>query len=90
MGFGFRRRRGLFGGLLAVNLSRHGIGASLGVPGARAGVDGSGRTYARLGIPGTGMFYRARLAHEHARDRAHRHFFAWCAAAAFIVWLLTR
>ena len=88
MGFGFRRRRGLLGGLLALNLSRHGLGASGGVPGARRGLDGTGRTYARFGIPGTGAFYRARFHHEQARDHAHRHFFAGCMVALVMLWAL--
>lgn len=80
----------MLGGLLALNVSKHGLGASVGVPGARLGLDSTGRTYARLGIPGTGAFYRAQFHHGHARDAAHRHYFAWCAVAAVVVWVLTR
>jgi hypothetical protein len=33
MGWGFRKRAGLFGGLVRVSLSKHVVRASLGVPG---------------------------------------------------------
>jgi Protein of unknown function (DUF4236) len=65
MGFGFRRRSGLFGGLVHLNASKHGLGLSLGVPGARVGVNALGKEYFRAGIPGTGLFYNASLSHHH-------------------------
>lgn len=49
----FRKRLTL--GPVNVNLSGKGIGASIGVPGARVGVDARGRKYVATGIPGTGL-----------------------------------
>jgi uncharacterized protein DUF4236/permease family protein len=57
-------------GLLALNFSKR----ALGVPGARVGIDGTGRSYARFGLPGTALFYRAQLHHERARAEAHHGF----------------
>jgi hypothetical protein len=45
-------------GPINVNLSGKGIGASVGIPGARIGVDAQGRKYSSLGIPGTGLSQR--------------------------------
>jgi uncharacterized protein DUF4236 len=90
MGFGFRKRRGLLGGLLAINLSKSGLGASLGVPGARLGIDSTGHSYFRGALPGTGLFYRARLPHDHARDHLGRYCFAWVVIIGFACWLFLR
>ena len=35
MAFYLRKSKGFFGGLLNLNFSKHGVGLSLGVPGAR-------------------------------------------------------
>jgi Protein of unknown function (DUF4236) len=45
-------------GPVNVNLSGKGIGASVGIPGARIGVDTEDRKYSSLGIPGTGLSQR--------------------------------
>ena len=58
MGIYFRKRRSLLGNLLNVNLSRSGIGLSVGVRGFRLGVSSSGRRYVSAGLPGTGIYYR--------------------------------
>lgn len=60
MGFGFRKRVGLLGGLVRLNLSRGGVSVSAGPKGASVNVDLSGRRKhprATLSIPGTGMSY---------------------------------
>jgi hypothetical protein len=56
MGFYFRRSLNL--GPLRVNLSRGGVGVSIGGRGFRAGRSGSGRKYTNVSIPGTGVGYR--------------------------------
>jgi hypothetical protein len=66
MGWGFRKRAGLFGGLLRLNVSKHGLGASVGVPGLRVGVDSQQHGYVRGGVPGTGLFFTERMP-GHAR-----------------------
>jgi hypothetical protein len=56
MGWKFRKSIKL--GLFRVNLSRSGIGYSVGVRGMRYGKDAKGRKYRALSIPGTGIFRR--------------------------------
>jgi len=58
MGIYFRKRRSLFGNLLSVNLSKSGVGLSVGVRGFRLGVSSSGRRYVTAGLPGSGIYYR--------------------------------
>jgi hypothetical protein len=57
MGWSFRRRISL--GPLKVNLSKSGVGYSVGVPGARMGRDAKGREYSQVSIPGTGIYNRS-------------------------------
>ena len=58
MGLRFQRRiRIASGGRL--NLSKSGIGASVGRTGLRLGLDARGRRYFSVGLPGTGLSYRA-------------------------------
>lgn len=54
MGWRFRRSVGF--GPVRVNLSRSGVGYSVGVPGLRVGVRGSGRRYRTVSVPGTGLY----------------------------------
>lgn len=56
MGFYFRRSVNL--GPFRVNLSRGGVGWSVGGRGFRTGRSGRGRKYTTVSIPGTGMGYR--------------------------------
>ena len=56
MGFYFRRSASF--GPFRVNLSKSGVGYSIGGRGFRTGVSGSGRRYTSCGIPGTGFGYR--------------------------------
>jgi hypothetical protein len=56
MGWNFRKA--LRFGPFRVNLSRSGVGYSLGIPGLRIGKDAKGRKYTSLGIPGTGIYRR--------------------------------
>lgn len=57
MGFYFRRSLNL--GPFRVNLSRGGLGWSVGGRGFRTGQSGRGRRYTTVSIPGTGVGYRA-------------------------------
>jgi hypothetical protein len=53
----FRRSIRLPGGL-RINLSRRGVGYSVGVPGARFGKDATGRQYQAYSVPGAGLYSR--------------------------------
>lgn len=64
---GFRFRKGLGFGPLRINLSKRGIGTSIGVPGARITKSSSGRKYVTLGIPGTGLSWTKTLGSRRAR-----------------------
>ncbi|MDI9404127.1 MAG: DUF4236 domain-containing protein [Limnohabitans sp.] len=56
MGFYFRRSVNL--GPFRVNLSRGGVGWSVGGRGLRTGRSAQGRRYTTISIPGTGVGYR--------------------------------
>jgi Protein of unknown function (DUF4236) len=55
MGWQFRKSVNL--GPFRVNLSKSGIGYSVGGAGFRTGVSAGGRKYSSIGIPGTGLRY---------------------------------
>lgn len=55
---GWNWRRSLRFGPLKVNLSKSGVGYSVGLPGVRLGTDAKGRKYQSLNIPGTGIYRR--------------------------------
>lgn len=55
---GFYFRKSVRAGPFRINLSRSGIGYSVGGRGFRTGVTPRGRRYTSIGIPGTGMGYR--------------------------------
>jgi hypothetical protein len=65
MGWSFRRSIRL--GLLRLNLSKSGIGYSVGVRGIRYGKDAKGKTYRTLNLPGTGIYRRDYFAATPAR-----------------------
>lgn len=56
MGFYYRKSIGL--GPFRVNLSKSGVGYSVGGPGFRTGVSSRGKRYTTFGLPGTGVGYR--------------------------------
>jgi len=58
MGFRFQRRIRIAPGV-RLNLSKSGIGASVGRTGLRAGMDAKRRKYFSVGLPGTGLSYRS-------------------------------
>lgn len=45
-------------GPININLSRSGVGGSIGTKGARVGKDAKGRTYTHLSVPKTGVYKR--------------------------------
>jgi uncharacterized protein DUF4236 len=57
MGFRFQRRIRIAPGV-RLNLSKSGVGGSVGRTGLRLGVDAKRRKYFSVGLPGTGMSYR--------------------------------
>ena len=54
MGLRFQRRIKVFPGV-RINLSKSGVGFSVGGRGAHIGIDSRGRRYASVGLPGTGV-----------------------------------
>lgn len=57
MGFRFQRRIKFLLGL-AINLSKSGVGFSVGGRGFHAGIDSKGRRYTSASLPGTGISWR--------------------------------
>ncbi len=55
---GFRIRKSINVGPFRINLSKTGIGYSVGGPGFRTGVGADGRKRTTLSIPGTGLSYQ--------------------------------
>lgn len=53
----FQRRIRILPGL-HINLSRSGVGLSVGTRGAHIGIDSRGRRYTSVGLPGTGVSWR--------------------------------
>ncbi len=51
----FRKGKSLFGGLVKINLSKKGLGWSVGVPGARISRGADRKVRRTLSIPGTGL-----------------------------------
>ena len=54
---GWHVRRILRTGPVRWNLSRSGVGWSIGVPGLRYGVSALGHRYISIGLPGTGVYW---------------------------------
>jgi len=54
---GFYVRKSINFGPLRVNLSKSGVGYSVGGRGFRTGVRADGRRYTRVSVPGTGVGY---------------------------------
>ena len=60
MGFRFQRRIRIAPGV-QLNLSKSGIGGSVGRTGLRLGLDAKRKKYFSVGLPGTGLSYRTFL-----------------------------
>lgn len=56
MGFYFRKSINL--GPFRINLSKEGIGYSVGAAGFRSGTSATGRKYSTFSLPGTGVGYK--------------------------------
>lgn len=56
MGFQYRKSIGL--GPFRVNVSKSGVGYSVGGRGFRTGVNSRGKRYTTFSLPGTGLSYR--------------------------------
>lgn len=50
-------RKSLKFGPAKMNISRSGLGTSIGIPGFRIGVSPDGRRYISIGLPGTGLYW---------------------------------
>jgi hypothetical protein len=51
-------RKSLRFGPFKINLSKSGVGYSLGLPGYRLGTDAKGKKYQQVSVPGTGIYRR--------------------------------
>ena len=54
---GWRFRRSFKAGPFRINISKSGVGSSVGGRGFRTGISANGRRYSRFTIPGTGISY---------------------------------
>jgi hypothetical protein len=68
-------------GPLRVNLSKKGVGYSIGVRGFRVGRDAKGQTYSQTSIPGTGIYNRTNSGGSTSRKN-------WSIAALIAVFLV--
>jgi hypothetical protein len=88
MGWGFRRRAGLFGGLLRLNFSKHGLGASAGVPGLRVGINSLHGGYIRGGVPGTGPSFSEHVPSHLPQKKAPRRHVSFLAILACVLFIV--
>jgi len=65
----WRFRRVISGGLFRLNLSRRGIGWSVGIPGMRYGRSATGAPYVSLGFPGLGLYWFKYLRDRRSSER---------------------
>lgn len=77
MGWSFRRSIGF--GPVRVNLSKSGVGYSVGGKGFRTGVRSNGRRYTYTSIPGTGIYHTSSSAPSQGSG---------CAAPAVVIAVL--
>ncbi len=71
MGFRFSKRIRLHK-LVNLNVSKGGVGMSVGVPGARFSVNSKGRSQASVGIPGTGLSYVKAFGTKSSKSKAKK------------------
>ena len=67
---GLRFRKSINIGPLRINLSKSGIGFSVGVKGFRVGRSAKGKTTATVSLPGTGLSYVQDLDPKKLKDSA--------------------
>jgi hypothetical protein len=82
-----------------MNLSKSGVGYSLGIPGFRVGTDAKGRRFTAASIPGTGLYNRtysrkvpdvSETAENPQASRGSRQVWWIVAIALAVVWALLR
>jgi hypothetical protein len=78
---GWSWRKAFNFGPLRVNLSKKGVGYSLGVRGFRVGRDAKGQDYSQTSIPGTGIYKRT---HSTVRPVANN----WSLPAIIVIFIL--
>jgi len=83
MGFRFQRRIRIAPGV-RLNLSKSGIGGSVGRTGLRFGMDAKRRKYFSVGLPGTGLSYRSFFGHRVTTDILKKIGYAVIAAALLL------
>jgi hypothetical protein len=66
VGFRFQRRIKILAGL-AINISKSGVGFSVGGRGFHTGIDSKGRRYTSASLPGTGISWR-----QYQKAKPHR------------------
>lgn len=67
MGLQFRKRIKICKGV-NLNISKTGVGVSVGTKGARYSMHSSGRRTATVGLPGTGLYYTKNLSNSKKKD----------------------
>ena len=87
---GWSYRKSVNFGPFRVNLSKSGIGYSVGGPGFRTGVRANGRRYTRASIPGTGLSHTSSQGRPGASGCALWLPFVLAPAGAAAHWFLTR
>jgi hypothetical protein len=65
----WRVRRVFSTGPFRLNLSRRGVGWSIGVPGLRYGRSAVGTPYISVGFPGLGLYWFKYFGHDDSRRR---------------------
>ncbi len=67
---GFRFRKSINLGLFRINLSKSGVGFSVGIPGCRVTRTATGETRRTLSIPGTGISHVSTLSKSKKRKKS--------------------
>lgn len=90
MSLRFQRRVSLGG--LHLNFSGSGLGLSVGTRGARFGVSSGGHAYSSVGLPGTGLSWRAYSHDGHRSQGPHAewlsHLVGWLIVLCLLRWLV--
>jgi hypothetical protein len=95
MGWSFRRSLNF--GPLRVNLSKRGVGFSVGARGFRIGRDSQGKQYTQTSIPGTGLYrrdYYNKTAQQPTRTNRNSYlsskYFWLLTALAVVLWIVLK
>ena len=82
MGFRFQKRIRVAPGL-RLNLSKSGVGASVGRTGLRVGIDAKRKKYFSVGLPGTGISYRKQFGQPVTKQAM-----IWVAGVLVALWII--